>query len=417
MLRQRVESITQNYPSQFWLLFWGQFISATGEALIWPFLTIYSREHFGVSLTTIAGILAVRTCLTLISSFATGYISDHYGRKWLLVSGLVLTAVDYFWMSRVDDVVHFAMLLMAMGIFFPFFKVGSDSMVADLIPDTQRTDAYALMRMANNAGVAIGPIIGGFLAIISYDYVFILGSVAMLFYGLMIAFFTQESLPTQSNANHKVNPISGYKPVFLDRLFLSTIGAFTLSSIAAVTVFTILPVYVKENFGIAENGYGMILACNAIMIVLFQFSVTRITQRYSPLFMLAIGTVFWAIGLGAVAISKSFWFFVISMIIVTMGELIASPTATALAAHLAPEALRGRYMSLYSLTITLSSGLGPVFGGLLNDLISPSAVWYGGAMVSILCVIWFLLLYSRFPQVMEHLQQFNSVASSGDASN
>jgi MFS family permease len=132
--------------------------------------------------------------------------------------------------------------------------------------------------------------------------------------------------------------------------------------------------------------------------------------------MMAFGTIFWAIGLGAVGLSKSFWFFVISMIIVTTGELIASPTATALTAHLAPEALRGRYMSLYSLTITLSSGLGPVFGGLLNDLISPSAVWYGGSIVSILCVIWFVVLYNRFPQVMEQLKQFNSDASSGGVS-
>ncbi len=401
MLQQRVATTIHSYPTQFWLLFGGTFISTTGESLIWPFLTIYSREHFGVSLTAIAGVLAIRTILTLVASFASGFLADRYGRKWSLVCGLAFTAIGYFWMSRVENVYVFALLLLIIGMVYPFFKVGSDSMVADLMPDHQRTDAYALIRMANNAGVAIGPIIGGFLAVISYDYVFVWGSAGMLFYSALSALFIRETLPQHLNRHIKIDPVSGYKPVFKDHLFTSTMAAMTLSNIATVMIFILLPVYLKENFGIAENQYGIILATNALMVVFFQFSVTRITRRYPPLLILAIGVAFSGIGLGCVGLSKGFWFFWASMVITTIGELMASPTATSLTAHLAPEALRARYMSLYSLTMTLSSGLGPVFGGLLNDFISPASIWFGGFFVSLVCVIWFWILFRRFPRAAE----------------
>jgi len=54
----------------------------------------------------------------------------------------------------------------------PLYRVGADAMLADIIPTEKRTDAYSLLRMSNNAGVAIGPAIGGLVASTSYSLAF-----------------------------------------------------------------------------------------------------------------------------------------------------------------------------------------------------------------------------------------------------
>jgi MFS family permease len=79
-------------------------------------------------------------------------------------------------------------------------------------------------------------------------------------------------------------------------------------------------------------------------------------------------------------------------VILTIGEMIMMPTSTALTADLAPADMRGRYMSLYGLTFGIGVGIGPVIGGVLNDRVSPQAIWYGGMLLALASSLGFVLL-------------------------
>ena len=68
-------------------------------------------------------------------------------------------------------------------------------------------------------------------------------------------------------------------------------------------------------------------------------------------------------GAGSVALGGGFWGFWLSMVILTIGELLIAPTGTAVAANLAPPDMRGRYMGLYGITWGVAFGIGPVIGG------------------------------------------------------
>jgi len=74
----------------------------------------------------------------------------------------------------------------------------------------------------------------------------------------------------------------------------------------------------------------------------------------------------------------------------SFGELLLVPTATTFAANLAPADMRGRYMSLYSLSWQLAAGVGPLIGGLLNDLVSPRSTWFGGGVIGLAAAAYFL---------------------------
>jgi MFS family permease len=162
-------------------------------------------------------------------------------------------------------------------------------------------------------------------------------------------------------------------------------------------MMVLLPVYAKEQFGVVESQYGFIMATNAAMVVLFQYVVTQLTSRYPHLPVLAVGALFYGLGVGSVALGHGFAAFLISMAILTIGELILVPTGIALAANLSPADMRGRYLGVYGLSWGVAFGVGPVLGGYLNDHLAPVAIWVGGLVFGLSAMVGFLLLARAVP--------------------
>ena len=374
-------------------MFYGMLISRIGSSMIWPFLMIYVRQRVDLSLTQAASLMTINATAGLFAAFIAGPITDRVGRKWVMVISLAGNGAVYFFMGSAHSYLNFAILMILSGTFNPLYRVGADAMLADLIPSEKRPDAYALMRLSNNAGIAIGPMIGGFLASISYSITFFLAGSGMLIYSLLIAFFAQETLPKKSNpSEHVLKSFGGYIQVLRDSQFLSFVGVFVLAQMCAVLIWILMPVYANEIYKVSESQYGFIPTTNALMVVFLQVYVTHITKRYRPLPVMALGTFFYTLGVGSVAFSHSFTGFWISIVIMTIGELILMPTASAYVAGLAPPDMRGRYMSVAGLTWSAAAGIGPLMGGYLNDNIAPVATWYGGFVIGIIGIIGFLLL-------------------------
>lgn len=397
MLR-RFSRIRQEYPRQFWLLFWGLLISTIGASMIWPFLMIYVSERLDLPLTAVASLITLNAFVGLIFSFIAGPVTDRLGRKWVMVISLAVNGLGYILMSQAHTLTHFALLMALSGAFNPLYKVGADAMMADLIPAEKRIDAYALLRMIHNVGVALGPAIGGTLAVISYSIIFFCAAGGLIIYSLLIAFLARETLPEIARQpGRPAERFGGYGRILRDWPFMSFNFLFTLTQVCAALIWVLMAVYAKQNYGVLESLYGWIPTTNAVMVVLFQVWVTQRTKRYSPLAALSLGTLFYAVATGSVAFNTAFWGFWISMVILTIGELILSPVATTLAANMAPAEMRGRYMSIHGLTWGIASGIGPVLGGVLNDSIGPSAIWYGGALIGLVSAVGFLVLMRRFP--------------------
>ncbi len=403
----RFRSTTAGYPRQYWVLFWGLLISSIGGGLWWPFLTIYMRERLAVPLTTITLLFTLNSAAGLVAMSIAGPAVDRFGRRFAMILGLVSGGLILLAMSTAQTLPVWALLMLLQGLFNPFYRVGSDAMVADLIPSARRAGAYALLRMINNLGIAIGPAIGGFVAGVSYGLAFYIAATANLLFVTLIVFFVRETLPrratpalpgatTDAGSQDEVpKRKGGYGPVLRDRSFVALCGVFVLATMPAAIMMMLLAVYAKENFGVPERQYGFIMATNAAMVVLFQYAVTRRSQAYPPLRVLALGALFYALGAGSVALGAGFWGFWLSMVILTCGELLIAPTGTAVAANLAPPDMRGRYMGLYGITWGVAFGIGPVIAGYLNDNVAPRAIWLFALAVGLAAAAGFLLLRGK----------------------
>jgi MFS family permease len=388
---QSIRSVMDRYPRQFWLLLAGNLVSATGGAMIWPFLSIYLRQRLDLPLATIASLLTLNAVMGILSSFIAGSAADRIGRKRIMAISLSAGVIYYLLMSQAETLLAYAVLMGLWGAFNPLFSVGANTMIADLIPSEKRMDAYSLTRVVHNVGIAIGPIAGGFLAVVSYTYAFYAAAVAFGIFAVLVIFFIRDTLP-EVDAQTVQTTTAGFGPILRDTKFISFTLLFALTTMAAAIMFILLPVYSKENFGLPENRYSFIVTVNATMCIFMQYFVTRIAKRYPALPVIGIGALFYAVGVGSVALGAGFWAFVISMVIMTVGELILTPAATNMVAELAPVNMRGRYMSIYGLGWPIASGVGPILGGFLSDTIAPVAMWYGGGMLGLLGAVGFFIM-------------------------
>jgi MFS family permease len=293
-------------------------------------------------------------------------------------------------------------------------------MLADMIPSEQRTDAYAINRIANNAAFGIGPAIGGFLASTSYNLAFYGASAGFMIYAIIWLFFARETLDktvshvstsaltAQASAGNEAARSNGYMRVFADKPYMAFVALVALGLIAPSILWILMPVYAKTNFNVPEVVYGWIPTTNAAMCVFIQYAVTNQTRKFNTLPVAAMGMLVYAIGTGSVALMTGFSGFWLSMVILTFGELILVPTASKYVADIAPADLRGRYMSLYWFGWGMSRTLAPLIGGYLNDNISPRAIWVGGLLIGLTSALGMFLLNKISP----HQQNASSSAVS-----
>lgn len=401
--RGRASALARSYPRQYWLMVAGMMISNAGGSLVWPYLLIFASSRLGLPLAAVGSLITIQAASGMLASFVAGTLADRLGRKLVMTVSLASNGLIYLVLLGAHGYLEFAVLLALFGMSNPLYQVGADAMLADMIPSEQRTQAYAINRIASNAGFALGPAIGGFLAATSYSLAFYGASAGFLTYAVLITVLARETLPGRRGTGAPASsPIvaaghrgRGYGIVLRDRRFVLFAALLSLGLVAPTSVWILLAVYAKTNFGLPEYLYGWIPTVNAIMCVVVQYPVTLVTRRFPALPVITVGMVIYAVGAGSVALMTSFPGFLASMVVLTFGELVVVPVASKYVADLAPSDLRGRYMSVYWLGWAASRATAPLVGGFLNDHVAPIAIWYGAFTIGLVSAAGLALFATR----------------------
>jgi MFS family permease len=390
-----VRKIMKGYPRQFWLVVTVMTLSYLFHSMLWPFLIIYASQKLNLTLTAVTGLLTLHSMVGLVTTFLGGAIADRFGRKWVMALALFLCGISWYLFQFADHFSIFALLMAFNGATTPLYRLAADAMMADVVPSEKRIDGYSILRLGNNLGVALGPAVGGFLSAVSYDISFTTAGLGIFACGILVTLFSIETIPSQKEVQLGTEQSGGYGRILHDSRFLGLIGSYSLNRICSSTLWMLLAVYAKQNYGISESLYGFIPTTNAVMVVLLQYLVTQQTKKKPMVPMMALGAVFYMVGTTAVSIFSGFWGFWGCMVVHTIGELILVPTATTYAANLAPSDMRGRYMSIYGLTWNVASGIAPLVGGYLSDHFGAVTPWYGSGFIGLLSLMVYLLLYIR----------------------
>ncbi len=392
----KVSSIYHEYPRNFWIVVVVTFIDRVGGALIFPFFALYLTSKFNVSMTDVGVLFATFSLSSFAGSTIGGALTDRFGRKGIIIFGLIASSFSAVAMGFAPSFEFFFVLALLIGLLTDVAGPAHQAMVADILPEEKRADGYGIIRVAFNLSVTIGPAIGGLLAARSYLLLFLSDAAISLLTVILIALFLPETKPQAHPDAPKetvASSFSGYGKVFRDGAFLLFLGAVMLGVFTYMNMNTTLGVYLRNEHGTPESGYGMLLSLNAAMVVLMQFPITRRVVKYPPMLIMALGTFLYVIGFSMYGYVSVYWLFAVAMIIITIGEMVIAPISQALVASFAPEDMRGRYMAVSGFSWGIPYALGPYLAGVILDGPHPNFLWYAAGFVGMLSTIGFLALH------------------------
>ena len=400
MLKNRywkLKAVFNEYPRAFWTLVVAVFIDRLGGSVLFPFFTLYLTQKFNVGMTTVGIIFGIFSIMGIVGSTIGGALTDRIGRKTMLIFGLLASAFSSLWLGSINELQTFFIGAIFVGLFSNIGGPAHQAMVADLLPEEQRAEGFGIIRVTFNLAIVIGPAIGGFLAAQSYMSLFITDAIASLIVaGIVFLILPETRIRIEGVENEAmVETFRGYGQVLKDNAFMLFWVASLLTGMVYVQMNSTLAVYLRDSHGVLEQGFGLILSMNALMVVLFQFPITRRVSKQPPFSVMAKGALLYAIGFAMYGFVSDYGFFLVAMAIITIGEMYIAPVGQALVARFAPEDMRGRYMAFFGYSWAIPFATAPLLAGLVMDYLDPRLVWVFAGFFGLLATGMYWMMHVK----------------------
>jgi MFS family permease len=407
------------YPRSFKVLTLATFIDQLGTFLLYPFFALYITEHFSVGMTEVGFLFSIFSAGNICGGVIGGALADKYGRRTILLFGLIVSGVGSILMGLVNDLNIFYILVAFLGLIGNLGGPARQAMVADLLPKETQAEGFGILRVAFNISATIGPILGGFLANQSYMFLFIADAVSSLITGVIVYLVIPETKPQKHDDKPEdsvIKTIIGYKEVLKDGVYVLFLSISAITVLVYVQMNSTLSVFLRDVHGFPTQSFGFLLSMNAVMVVLFQFWITRKISKFAPLKMMILGTFFYMIGFTMYGFISTTFLFFIAMAMITIGEMIVVPIGQSAAAIFAPDDKRGRYMAVYGFHWAIPNLFAVIAAGLVMDYLGPNWVWYLAGILSLISIVGFWLLHGvakdRFSKKkesvnVEHIETLN----------
>jgi MFS family permease len=404
-------------PAGFWILAVAEGILTAGYSMSFPFLAVYLSAHRGVPMTWVGAFLAFSMLVASSAQFIGGEISDAVGRRKVMVFSLALRSLL---IAVIAWIVYSGAGLWAIFLFHPlgmfigsFFHPAARSWVADFVGPSRRMKAYGFLRMGSNAGWALGPALGGFLAAGSYSLMFFVTAAVYVVCTVIVALAIKDA---PGAASGKFVPpslraaVAALKNGHFLRFCLFT---FTICAVMSQLVVS-SSLYSKTYLGFSEREIGLLFSLNGLMVVLLQYFVTRILERYLITSGLAMGAIFYGAGYLVFGFAPVFYAAAAGVAVITLGELAVSPGLQALGANMAHKSEKGRYLGVQGVFQQVGSSAGIFVGSNAIGLISPhfqQGPWFIVASLAVVASLGFLSLGRRLSPEQNGLRNPEAPAS------
>jgi len=357
--------------------------------MVLPFLSIYLREARGLTLEEVGIILSLFGVGSLVGSFLGGWLTDRVGSFAVQTGALVGGGICFLILRSIESFEGLAIGFFLTTVVTDSLRPANSTAVAQYAKKENLTRAYSLNRMATNLGFTIGPAIGGFLAAKNYDLLFYVDGFSCIGAGVLFAIYFLNLPKNQEVKTEEVNQSSAKPlPPWKDLSFMIFILLVAGYGTVFFQLFIGLPLYYREVYLLPEDQIGWLLALNGFMVFAIEMPLVSILGAKVPLKrVVCFGALFAGLGLIVLNIAEGMIILILSMILLSISEILAMPFMTTYTVQRADEKSRGRYLGMYSVGYSLAFIAAPAIGTFLIKLSGYTFLWYVLGSFSILIAV------------------------------
>ena len=381
-------------PHMWWLAL-VMFVNRAGTMVL-PFMTVYLREEMHYSIASAGWEIAFFGGGAILGNFIGGKLTDRIGFYPIQFWSLFLNGVLFIVLGWMQTFGQIAACMFTIGMVGESFRPANAAAIAHYSLPGNRTRSYSLNRLAINLGFSIGPAIGGLL---SYHALFWVDGITCMLAALLL----RVALPTTVRIHE--HPIGDTKrmssSVWRDKVYMRFIFFVFVSALCFLQMFSLLPVFYKEQLDFSKPLVGALLALNGLIIVIIEMVlVFKLEGKRAPVEYISLGSLF--IGLSYLLLNlplAGLTVALIAMTAITVGEMLMFPFINTFWVNRSNERNRGQYAALFSMSFAAAQVLAPTFGSQVVQHWSYHILWY---TVFVLCAIASIGFYSFNKNKLSH---------------
>lgn len=385
----------KGFSREIWILAIVTLINRAGTMVL-PFLSKYLKEDLHFSLGEVGWIMVSFGCGSMLGSWLGGKLADKVGFYKIMIFSLFTSGLMFFGLQYITSFWGLCFGMFAIMTVADMFRPAMFVSVGAYATPETRTRAMTLIRLAVNLGFGLGPAMGGLIIMaIGYKGLFWVDGATCI--TAIVVFWLMVKEKTKSPYIDKKHPdeilthsVLHDKPfwIFLFTCFATAMIFFQL--------FTTLPLYHHDQFGLTEFQTGLFMTANGVMIFFLEMPLVSIFERkkVDRVKIILAGSLMMA---GAFfVLMLDFWIgsLIVSLLLLTVGEMFAFPFSNAFAMGRAPKGHEGRYMALYTMSFSLAHITSSKIGMEIIDRFGYRANWLFMAVLGVIAALAALYLYN-----------------------
>lgn len=382
-------------PSTWWLCI-VMLINRSGTMVL-PFMTLYLTKSMGYTLGQAGFVMALFGAGAICGGLVGGKLSDKYGFYPIQLCTLIGGGIMFIVLGQMRSYGLICATTFILSLINESFRPANATAIAHYSKEENRTRSYSLNRLAINLGWAVGGAMGGFIASKNYELLFWIDGITNISAALMLWFFLAPSKNKETARKHEHISTTPAKSAYKDKPYLVFIVLSCMFAYCFFQLFSTQPVYFNKNLHLSESYIGIVMALNGVLIAAFEMVLIhnlegkRQNLQYIIPGVLITGSSFIIFNLfpggGGLAIS--------SMLLVTLGEMLAMPFMNSYWISRTTASNRGQYAGLYTIAWSVAQVLGPATGSQIAEHYGFRTLWWVVGTFSIVCAAGFKWLQWR----------------------
>ena len=373
-----------------WSLSLVMLVNRMGTMVI-PFMTMYLTQHSGFTIDKAGFVMSLFGLGAITGALIGGKLVDNIGYYYVQIFALIGGGSMFIILGQMHSYISICIATFILALLNESFRPANTVAIAHYSKEINRTRSYSLNRLAINMGWAVGGALGGILASFNYNLLFWVDGISnLLAAGLLyITLSPKRNAATEVKVKEKgIVKISVYK----DKSYLTFIILVFVFALCFFQLFTTIPVFFKDNFKLSVFFIGMIMALNGLIISFFEMiTVFSLEGRRPSVYIISGGMLLVSISFLLLSLPMVNYAMIalISMVILTFGEILTMPFMNAWWIGRTQQNNRGQYAALYTIAWASAQTVGPFAGALIAEYSGYNILWFVISGICFLLAIFF----------------------------